>query len=44
MKEHKRRALTGLTVRDRVALDLPDIKLRANHLMDSCCRSARTLG
>ena len=33
MKENKRRALPGLTVRDRVALDLREIQLRVSHPM-----------
>jgi hypothetical protein len=44
MKENKRRALPGLPVRDRVALDMREIQLRVSHPMAPCYRSARTLG
>ena len=33
MKENKRRALPGLTVRDRVALDARETQLRVSHPM-----------
>ena len=43
MEEDERRALAGLTVRDRVALDLREIQLRVSHPMGPCFRSRERL-